>query len=1538
MEVLMQIRITQPAARSMLGRLPALLLAFALIFSGVTFPGAGGVFAADAPEPPSALEPGTYSLPLTFGISNGLTWEPNGDGTNVGSTMQVYDRALLTVTTTGVAIRMQYYSQSLFQPANNGFIQVLDPAQLDDAKEVSTRNFQGFPAGDFSYSEALKAAVAAAGNNKPVLNAEYNEYYLPGAPGEDTDSWYTLEQGAEGTTDRAMDNGYLTVYLPSMPDRLFLKLFWPLTSNTTYDLIVNTNEATAIPLPGPDDYAGRDFTWNWTDVYAKLKLTGTPTSSRNAAVSLASVNSMLLPGADVSADGNGNITAMFTLNEDAGTYVVTGIEKAVSRDYANSGKPLQSHVHEATGAAYEDVPISTGPDGTRTFSLAYDDMAFGVFLQIKTVGTASTNTTYKDYYEHAWLRIDTVPQILTLTDSATGATLTYTENTIPSDSEFSVSVNENTNYISDDMVSCYGILSGGKSAVYSVHLTSKGKNVTPIRAVSVNIPISSSLNKDKISIDRLSTTIYINEQDNPDIFDKEAGSISFDTKEVKVLYADYAVFEVGAPVDVGSEITERGLADGVYSADVLVLMALVNTFSMSSDVIANHKGYVVVDGGSPSLYLQLRPLSITEGSIEEGEDTSGYEFGNGYLSHVLHKTGADKERTEAEYLGYYDIFSTKGDMYPRYVKIPLTETNGYGYYDVGFIIPPMAYAERWTRFMLTNLTPTEENPLASYNKNAIIGAIRNADNAVSTVTLTKGGAFESREYNITETQHEALDAAIAEAQAVYDANPQTDAEIIAAVAALWAAVADLPKAELRVSIAAAVEYTETGFTADSWNAFRNALTTAQEVSANPAATQQDIDDAQSALAAAVAALTVVSDADKTALTALIGEAASITNIGYTPESWTALQTAIVNAQTLAGSSDPAIATQEAVNNAVTALQSAIGGLVRVIDTGGLDAAIADASATLAVGAAGYESKSFEALGAALAAAEAAKTGALTDADVTKQTAALTAAKAALVKTSELRVPLANGTYSLAGKTALWNYSQNQASMGNPAIDHARSYLTVENGTAKVHLFFRAMTFANMTGHLLEISNLTNIVIKDGILDKYDLVPATHHSYLAETDQFLPSGSVYPEEISINVTPGDRYTPVFVNVPVMGASANQPARVQIDWSGFDLGTPVDVSGLNAALASTTGVTADTYTAASYNSLAKSAEAGTALLSLNATQGQVDARTAAIVAAQAALMIRSADKTALNAAVAAADIVLNAGRGSKTADSWNAFVTALNSAKATALKTDATQSEADAALAALTAARAALADELPVTKVPEATAEVEITTPEIKTDSGSGASGEKVKIVESTVSAEVASQMTTKAAEVLNSAKTQASDKIAAGETVVAEVKIVTTLPVGTSVNEVKETVTNVSASAIKSILAESAKTENAGVELVLTVESDLAVVTLDSTELAALVQGKDDNAIISVAVVADARAAQTALPSAQANAVPSGKVPFAVELTVDNTVVTGTLASEIAITIPYVKTGGNDKKVVVYYVPADGNKIKYDAAYDNGRLTFVTDKI
>ena len=68
------------------------------------------------------------------------------------------------------------------------------------------------------------------------------------------------------------------------------------------------------------------------------------------------------------------------------------------------------------------------------------------------------------------------------------------------------------------------------------------------------------------------------------------------------------------------------------------------------------------------------------------------------------------------------------------------------------------------------------------------------------------------------------------------------------------------------------------------------------------------------------------------------------------------------------------------------------------------------------------------------------------------------------------------------------------------------------------------------------------------------------------------------------------------------------------------------------------------------------------------------------------------------------------------------------------------------------------------------------------------------------------------------------------------------------------------------------------------------------------------------------------------------MPFAIEIVIGETQLTE-LAREIAVTVPYVKQGGADKNVVLWYVPADGNKAKVDGAvYADGKLTFVTNRI
>jgi hypothetical protein len=381
-----------------------------------------------------------------------------------------------------------------------------------------------------------------------------------------------------------------------------------------------------------------------------------------------------------------------------------------------------------------------------------------------------------------------------------------------------------------------------------------------------------------------------------------------------------------------------------------------------------------------------------------------------------------------------------------------------------------------------------------------------------------------------------------------------------------------------------------------------------------------------------------------------------------------------------------------------------------------------------------------------------------------------------------------------------------------------------------------------------------------------------------------------------VTLGEETAVVHVFVPVMEAigkasdslgMGDQLARLRIDWSGFDLtggAAAPDLSSLNAATAAAPAAQG-AYTSASYESLAASVAAGEYLTAnsaaLTVTQEMVDARAAAIRAAKAALLTN--------------------------------------------------------------------APEAPVSKEPAATETVAV-TPEIK-ESESSADG-KTKIVENIVTAEsaqaIAKDTETKAAAAVSEAKAEAAKRIAAGtitadEVVVAEVRIEakTTTPV----SEIKETVTNIPAAAIVAVLAAASNAaadtgeSEAKVELVLTVESDLAIVTFDGAELAALINDAAIDAIISVTVVADARNAETDLTAEQASFIPADKTPFAIEIAVNSVSVTGELASEIAVTIPYAKQGGTDKKVVLWYVPAAGSKAEVNGAvYENGKLTFTTKQI
>lgn len=106
-------------------------------------------------------------------------------------------------------------------------------------------------------------------------------------------------------------------------------------------------------------------------------------------------------------------------------------------------------------------------------------------------------------------------------------------------------------------------------------------------------------------------------------------------------------------------------------------------------------------------------------------------------------------------------------------------------------------------------------------------------------------------------------------------------------------------------------------------------------------------------------------ADTSALSAKLDEAKGKTEASYTPASFEALQTAIASAEAVLGDLD---ATQEAVDDQVQALQTALDGLIEAPDKAGLQALITQAEARLLEE--GYTASSYTGLRTALEAASA----------------------------------------------------------------------------------------------------------------------------------------------------------------------------------------------------------------------------------------------------------------------------------------------------------------------------------------------------------------------------------------------------------------------------------------------------------------------------------------------------------------------------------------------------------------------------------------
>jgi flagellar biosynthesis/type III secretory pathway M-ring protein FliF/YscJ len=179
-----------------------------------------------------------------------------------------------------------------------------------------------------------------------------------------------------------------------------------------------------------------------------------------------------------------------------------------------------------------------------------------------------------------------------------------------------------------------------------------------------------------------------------------------------------------------------------------------------------------------------------------------------------------------------------------------------------------------------------------------------------------------------------MQTALAAAKAAKNATAQADIDkaandLKAAIAALEkpVVVPTLDYTELEKQIVLAGALLAETYTADSWAALETALAAANAAKTD-ATTQVAIDEAATALKAAIAALELAPVAptlDFSALDALIAQVEALNPDEYTPESWAILQEALADAKNAREDANA----QVDIDNLAVSLQAAVSELEKV---------------------------------------------------------------------------------------------------------------------------------------------------------------------------------------------------------------------------------------------------------------------------------------------------------------------------------------------------------------------------------------------------------------------------------------------------------------------------------------------------------------------------------------------------------------------------------------------------------------------------------
>jgi hypothetical protein len=589
--------------------------------------------------------------------------------------------------------------------------------------------------------------------------------------------------------------------------------------------------------------------------------------------------------------------------------------------------------------------------------------------------------------------------------------------------------------------------------------------------------------------------------------------------------------------------------------------------------------------------------------------------------------------------------------------------------------------------------------------------------------------------------------ALSNAKAVNDNADATQDEVNTAWKNLVTAIQYLSltgdKTELNALIAEVEALTPSDYTADSWNAVDSALTDAKAVAADENALQDAIDKAYDALKAAKDALedyTEPSTVNKTLLDDSIAKADELKAAGAVDNAVDAVKQlfdlALANAKEVSANPD---ATQDEVDTAWKNLVTAIQSLSLTADKTALNELIAEVEA---LDEFDYTDDSWADVETALAAAKAvqANGNALQDA-IDEAYDSLKAAKDALedyVEPVTVSKVLLNNSISYAEKVkeegALDNVVASEKEAFELALANAKAVSADENATQDEvdkawSDLVKAITRLSLTGNKDDLSKL---VAQAEAKNEADYTPSTWNALaepLANAKAVLDNDDALQADIDAAISAlqtaldglkeaadktaleeavknaeavnADDYTDASlaaISDPLAAAKAvlndAEADQEAVDAAAKALNDALaalvkvaDKTALQNTVNAADALNADDYTPATYaNIAAPLADAKAALADKNASQETVDAAAKALNDAVAAL-VKAADKTALNDAVAKAD-ALDA--SAYTEDTYAAVADALEDAKAVQADANASQADVDAAADALNKALDALAE--------------------------------------------------------------------------------------------------------------------------------------------------------------------------------------------------------------------------------------------------------